>query len=532
MIFFKRNKYNFLLFGFVALVFFVNAYNLTINSKPTYLHQWRQSDCLSIAKNFYEEGNSLFEPKIHWQYPTDGHAAGELPLINYTVAQLWKVFGQSEGLYRVFNYFIFVGSIFMLFNTLNFFKKPVLLQFFCVSIVITSPLITCYAFNFLSDVPALSLSIISFCVFFRFYYSGKRHLFFISLIIATLAVLLKASSLGAWMIISIVSLLVIYKPTFLLQAESPFKNRIFPVLSIFLSLLPIWLWYTYAKNYNAENKSSVFLTGILPLWELDGKEITKVTSNLFTEHLATFLNRPMLFLFFLALIYVLANYKKLNAFLKISFVVSGGFSVLFLVLFFKVFDVHDYYLINLMFFPVVVMFCFFSLLPDSFSLVGRKWVVVAMFFCIFFNSLYSAAFYRLRSIKNDRLCSWYPFISDQEKENYDYDLKKFNRRMDPLLKLTPVLRGMGITRNDLVMSAPDISPNSTLYLMDQKGYTVTEEAMKKDTLWINPGRFNECSYFIVNDTAIKSSISFKILEPRLDFKFNLDGVEIYKIRKR
>jgi len=49
---------------FIAMCF---SYNLdtTLFGRPQSIHIWRQTNSLSIALNFYEHDNSLFEPQIH-----------------------------------------------------------------------------------------------------------------------------------------------------------------------------------------------------------------------------------------------------------------------------------------------------------------------------------------------------------------------------------------------------------------------------------------------------------------------------------
>src|SRR6188768_4374760 len=100
---FRNNilAHNLVLLGMVILLFFLNFYSKTLFFRPSSTHQWRQTDCLSITKNYYEEGMHFFEPKIHYQGPKDGHAVSELPILNYTVAALWKVFGEHEFIYRL-----------------------------------------------------------------------------------------------------------------------------------------------------------------------------------------------------------------------------------------------------------------------------------------------------------------------------------------------------------------------------------------------------------------------------------------------
>src|SRR4051812_40000420 len=106
------SKNNLILLAILAALFFLYAYNKTLFYRPSSIHQWRQTDCLSITKNYYEEGLNFFQPKIHFQGVKDGKAVSEFPVLNYTVAQLWKIFGEHEFIYRLLEYLIFTFAIF------------------------------------------------------------------------------------------------------------------------------------------------------------------------------------------------------------------------------------------------------------------------------------------------------------------------------------------------------------------------------------------------------------------------------------
>src|SRR5687767_1524100 len=87
---------NLLLVLVVVALFGLNYYSKTMFFRPGSIHQWRQTDCLSITKNYYEEGMNFFSPRIHYQGVEGGKAVSECPILNYSVACLWKIFGEHE----------------------------------------------------------------------------------------------------------------------------------------------------------------------------------------------------------------------------------------------------------------------------------------------------------------------------------------------------------------------------------------------------------------------------------------------------
>ena len=89
--------------------------------RPTQsIHQWRQCDCLSITMNYYQDNNPFLQPSVHYLGADGtGKTISECPLIYYSVASLWKVFGHHEFIYRMLVlliYFIGLFSVFKLFE--------------------------------------------------------------------------------------------------------------------------------------------------------------------------------------------------------------------------------------------------------------------------------------------------------------------------------------------------------------------------------------------------------------------------------
>src|SRR3954465_8348709 len=141
-------KNNVFLAFLVLILFFLNRYPETLFYRPSSIHQWRQTDCLSITKNYYEEGMHFFQPKVHYQGPKDGKAVSEFPILNYSVAFLWKIFGEHEFIYRLLEYLIYLTAIFALFNTIGGLLSSWTIAFFTVLLLLTSPLLTYYSLNF------------------------------------------------------------------------------------------------------------------------------------------------------------------------------------------------------------------------------------------------------------------------------------------------------------------------------------------------------------------------------------------------
>jgi hypothetical protein len=533
------NKQNFitnlLLLCFITILFYLNAYNLTLSKRPAITHQWRQTDCLSITKNFYEEGMSFFSPKIHFQGGTGGKAVSEFPILNYTVAGLWKIFGEHEYIYRMLEYLIFVIAMCTLFNTLIRSKVSPLYAFFIVSIFLTSPLLVYYSFNFIADVPALSFAIMGFCFLFSFINTKIIKYFYFALVFSTLAVLIKASAIVPIALLLFFSFIDIFNFNKFFRTERLFTKKAFPITFIILSIGLVIAWYKYAVYYNGGSSNGVFLLTVLPIWEMPEEAILNNLQVLFNVMFPIFFSKPMFFLFFTAIIFVYSNFKKLTGFLMYCMVFSTLFFIFYLLFFFQVFNAHDYYLNNLMIYPVVTFVCVGDIIfkmefKNNYINFFRSFVVIL----IIFNSLYSAAVFRSRTIENledDSLCAWYPFLSKEDKGLAKYLRWRYNSTFQPLESITPDLRKAGIKREDLTLSIPDESFDVSLYLMDQKGFTISREAFIGDSSVIRSFVSKKIKYVVLNDPSLKNEISYSAINNYFTCVVKKAHVEVFKLKE-
>lgn len=503
------------------------GYHKTYDKRPFSIHQWRQTDCLSITKNYYEEGMHFFQPKIHWQGSIEGAAVSEFPVINYTVACLWKVFGKHEYLYRLLVLSLYILSLLFLFVMVYVTSTSILYSYFATLIVSTSPLLAYYSFSFLADVPALSFAIISLSLFFIYVREKKQNLLLLSILCGTLAVLLKASSATVLLIIGLTLCLHLLKG---LKEKPPGKKwskpDLIPFLALLLSGIVIMAWYRWAVHYNHESRNGVFLMEALPIWNMTDKVI-ETARSLYNLHLSMYFNKGVLLALSLCALWLLLHVKALPSYLQISLIISIVSFISFIILFFQVFSVHDYYLINTMILPITILVCFGDYLKHQWARLVTKKVMafLLMIFCI--NAIYCASVVRLRNSENDLLTHFYPFISSDEKNISDRYFKSYATTIKPLESITPYLRSLGINRNDRVISLPDNSFNVTLYLMDQKGFTLGKKALKMDSTKLEDFRAQGAKYLILSDTTL---LTYPTLNKYTGHKLGLyKHVAIYKL---
>ena len=114
---YKPQLYQWVFIALLLFVSFLYSYHQTLSLRPQSIHQWRQCDCLSITMNYYMEDRNFLEPSIHRIGECDnGKTISEFPIIYYTVAQLWKVFGYHEWISRLVNCLFLFAGLFALFK--------------------------------------------------------------------------------------------------------------------------------------------------------------------------------------------------------------------------------------------------------------------------------------------------------------------------------------------------------------------------------------------------------------------------------
>lgn len=76
----------------------------------TVRHAWRETDTAAIARNFYREDMNILLPRIDWRGDGPGYVESEFPLLPWTAACLYHVFGYHEEILRVLSYALSLGA--------------------------------------------------------------------------------------------------------------------------------------------------------------------------------------------------------------------------------------------------------------------------------------------------------------------------------------------------------------------------------------------------------------------------------------
>lgn len=309
--------------------------------RPQSIHEWRQTDCLSITLNYYIQHLPFFEPRLHHAYGNEGKTVAEFPILYYATAQLYHVFGEKEFILRLLNVIIFCTGLFFLSKIIrkltgNFiFSIAAPLVFFCSTIV------AYYTCNFLPDIPSLGISMVSWYFFISYYEQGNMRHLVIACLLITLAALIKISAF-----IVFGALLLFY------GIELLKGNRKWNWTVSILLMSPIiinFLWIVYANDYQRTNGNFYFLMNVKPIWAISTEGAYDVWQRITTSEQWGW-RKDILppFLWYASLpsfIVVILQARKNNVAMIISLAILIG--IVYTLLLFPQFYHHDYYLIPL-----------------------------------------------------------------------------------------------------------------------------------------------------------------------------------------
>jgi hypothetical protein len=489
-------------FGIIILLLsYLFGYKQYFSKQAFSVHNWRQSDCVSMTQNFYMEKMPLWEPKIHAQIAQEGRGVAELPIFYYLSSKLWMLFGKHVFWNRMLNVaFVFLGLLYLFKLAFRIFNQQ-MVSIFVPVLFFTSPLVAYYTNNFMSNMPAIAAVFIGWYFLYDYYNSANKWALIYAFFALTLATLLRSTMIIGFGAIYVVFVLELFNiKRFGNNKSFYFRNKVLAFVLLFTSMILIVGWYVYVKHYNALNQCSYFLTTIRPIWESD--KVYFVLSNLFWEHLYHLHSMVILLLFAVMFVYNLFYWKRRKSIVNIGFISSFIGVLAYFLLWFNNFYEHDYYLLDVWLFlvPNLLLFIYEFIKSDFFIRYQKTMhntLIIVMVLCVARTTLYQS----IKLNYNGPLKSFYFFLPQKFVEFIAWHHWYYDSRFFPFSDITPYLRSLGIQREDKVFSLPDKSPNITLTLMDQKGlsYFVCDPNKAIDISlqeWIENGK---SQYLMISD---------------------------------
>jgi hypothetical protein len=486
-------------------------YHQILFFEPQSMHQWRQCDGLSFTLNYYQEDRGFFQPAIHSQEGDkgmSGETISEFPLIYWLVGNIWKITGQQEFIFRLISLLFFFFGLFYLFKMAQDFLKDSVWALFVVILLFTSPVLVFYANNFLMDIPAFGLALMGIYFFYQYTKEQKSKYLWLFFLVFTLGILLKLISAIFFVAVLGVFFIELITSLFFKNNEKVFKKPLPIVFGYLVSFAIIAAYYFYSRSYNDAHHNMYFLLDMWPVWEVSSLKIEKTFKMISDFWFKEYYSSAMLYLSGLLFIIIILFNKKINKiWFHLTWISFVGI-IFYLMLFFGTLEQHDYHLINLYFIFPLIFVCFIDLIRNTRTTLFKNWVVkLAFLVFVLYNINYAT-----ENIK-DRYWGWM-------NSNY----KKFYHTLSDS---KPYIRGLGINREDKVISIPDYSGNVTLYLLDQKGYTDYGE--KKNTLESIKKKIDlGAKYLIINNPKVYEEYE---IDSFLSYRMgNFKNIDIYDLR--
>ncbi|MBX7205468.1 MAG: glycosyltransferase family 39 protein [Bacteroidia bacterium] len=398
---------------------------------------------------------NILMPHINNMQRGTGIAAAEFPLIPFLAACCYKVFGFHNFWFRTITcLFFLIGFIYSRKLALLLTQNEWVSSFISL-IWLCSPTLLYYIPNFNPDPAALGLIMMAWYYFFLLANTPSAKITLLFAISCLLALLLKAST--AISIVAMVCLIILDYAGWL--GEN--KNRILPRKIVLLLCLAVvggiaFLWYGYVKALNAKYFSGFFTletripqdyTQIVTIWN-------NLKSKLFTHYYST----ATIWLIPVFHLITLILYKKIpRSLFALTWILAFG-TLSFIYLMFVAFEYHDYYIIALLPWIFFLLTSACIGLYRTFHSITYRIILAAFFTWWFCQSLFYCY------IKNSELYSY------KNSDLYDPAFTGF-------YDAEQAMRKAGIHRNDYIVSITDPTYDVSLYLMNQKGYTVAD---KKD----------------------------------------------------
>lgn len=415
------------------------GYWQVLTKGPGSVHAWRQADCLSMTDNLYRGDGNLWNPKTHYA-KNDGSrlAAGEFPLVNGMAAMLYKIFGPSYPAYRLLIFAFFLFGLAALFLAAYEMTADPFFSILPPLILFASPVVAYYAISFLPDVPSLALAAAGFFTWVRFTKRQSAYWFLYTVLFFTLAALLKITAAIGLIAAGLILCWQYYRK----------RRWIALVVPWLAGLALVFIWYRHANQLEAQHPTPVFLTGSRGIWETTALDRMYINRQIVSVWLPLIFPPTVWYMLGLGLLMSLIwTRQTITAYRLAPWLLVLGLVGFFLVLY-RQFMWHDYlFVVPLLFLAVLLILARQRLehLPRWTGLLYTGMLLAVL------------------------LLSWFP--SQQEVKQRYFQFNNFSWYNADLISLGPELRSHGIARTDLVLSLPDATPNLSLLLMDQYGFT-------------------------------------------------------------
>ncbi|MBD2770075.1 glycosyltransferase family 39 protein [Hymenobacter sp. BT664] len=158
---------------------------------PAGIHVWRQCNTMAVARNFYDEGMNILEPRVDRRNTTNGITGMQFPSYEWLVAGSYHLLGFHESLPRLINWLIYMAGVLAFYQLVRRVSGADWLGAVGAWCLAWSPEMYYHGINALPDVLALTASVAGLLWFVRWRESRHSGLLLLSLLAVTLGGLTK-----------------------------------------------------------------------------------------------------------------------------------------------------------------------------------------------------------------------------------------------------------------------------------------------------------------------------------------------------
>jgi hypothetical protein len=254
------------------------------------------------------------------------------------------------------------------------------------------------------------------------------------------------------------------------------KSKTLLIVTSVLVFVVNLLWIYWVKDYNDTYGNHQNLMGVLPIWDMETSQILATLKLMKIKWGYQLYWPPVYLLLILSSVFMFIYRKKINKELFITTILLIVGQFCYILLYFDTYYHHDYYLINVIIAPLFIIISSIQALLSQEKVSWLKPATsIVLVLAIFMSFKHS------RFIIQERY-----FGSLWEGVNKDLET------------VEPYLREIGVDRQDYVVSVPDKSPNISLYMMNQQGWT---EIFNWEQNNIHHFAQRGAKYLIINDPA-------------------------------
>ena len=503
----------------IIIILFIIFHIPDINPHLDYsalMHEWRQTDVLSVAKNFYTENMNILYPRIDQRGNLTGITGMEFPLFNYVLALLYLISGKIIPFYgKILSLSCAFGCILMMFKITKldpYFKKnpinPVIFT--------ACAMLNLYFFSFsilvMPEFFALLLSLIGFYQFQKYKENKSNITLIISCISLSTGMLVRpyTAFFGFSLLIEFINNII----------KKNKKESVKLAILGAITLTPLVLWYGYWVPY-LDNKYGIhyFFMGSPIKYNLIQiiKHIKLFLNYMFINFHIVFSSNILNFFLILGIILYIKNISKYKKTAKFK----NEYSLIRM----PIFQIFLIAILSIIFIPIIIG-------NSAQSIIAHQYYFCAIYPAFIISTAIGISyFYNKKNMEHNALkiivvillC-----VNTINICNFNIGMRKTKQQLPKWNEVKALVQNKkqllkNVKTNDLVITSPGVESPVLLYLINRKGWVVSMPKKKEDKIKYLKSLEKKGAKFYLY--AFNNNYGDKNIKP--DIKFKITPVNIY-----